>query len=191
MPWNGRGWTRYTSHAGLKNSFSTYRTSLIAPKPASNPDAGRVSPYSRLRCLARAWSARELPHQVRRQSYYQARGAHQVGAARFSRGARGVWSTRRGPAVIGPAQHEGTAESLPGAVLASGAGEGVVRALELLHGMELQDAGLVVHDDGLLDGLGGDLGMGLFCQIVDRGDGGDKGRPVSRPLKGRGTVVCF
>ena len=54
-------------------------------------------------------------------------------------------------------------------------GGGGGSGLEILHGMEPQHPGLVIHDvDGLLDGLGSDFGMGLFCQFVDIGDGGDR-----------------
>jgi hypothetical protein len=190
MPWNRRGWTRYTSQAGLKNSFSTYRTSLIAPKPASNPDAGRVSPYSRLRCfgacVVRAGIAASGAPPIMLSSSRCSPGG---GCSLLS---RGTGCLVRGVGLLSSGQlTRGYGRILAGGGVGQRCGGGSGPCLELLHGMELQDAGLVVHDDGLLDGLGGDLGMDLFCQFVDRGDGGDKGRPVSRPLKSRGTVVCF
>ena len=43
--------------------------------------------------------------------------------------------------------------------------------------MEPQQAGFVFdHVDGLLQRLGCDLGLALFCQIINAGDGGHRGR---------------
>ena len=46
----------------------------------------------------------------------------------------------------------------------------------ILRNLEFQDACFALYEvDGLLDGLGRDLGMALFCQFVDIGDGGGFG----------------
>src|SRR5689334_20455702 len=45
------------------------------------------------------------------------------------------------------------------------------------------------HFDGHIDGLGGNLGSGLFCQFVDVGNGGDGGLVFFGQLGGAESAI--